>query len=185
MFGHEGVIDCPQFATLAQAKDWINQRIMFAIRNHSSIETTKWKPEGAYDETSVATTSAPQAPTPKPVTPPPPKPATPAPSKPVVAVIVPSKVTYLTCNSNSFTDKARYYNPPIEVTSGDYASWQASFQKYLQTNYKYGSGVSCNDQKTLADAQSYFKEITDTARLTTKDNLDRPWPVVITNWKYP
>lgn len=191
MFGHEGVIECPQFATLAKANDWINQRRMFAIRNHSSIETTKWKPEGAYDETNASAASSATAgasavapaPTPKPVTPPPPK--------PVVAAVVPSKPPaaakgiFVTCNSNSFQDRARYYNPPIQVTSGDYASWMASYEKFLQTTFKYSAGVMCNNQPTLAAAQSYFKEITDTARLTTKDNLDRPWPVVLTNWKYP
>jgi hypothetical protein len=43
----------------------------------------------------------------------------------------------------------------------------------------------CSKSQTLAEAQSYFNEITDTAPLTTKDSLDRPWPVVLTNWKYP
>jgi len=42
MFGHEGVIECPQFSTLDKAKEWLNQRRIFAIRNHSSIETTHW-----------------------------------------------------------------------------------------------------------------------------------------------
>jgi hypothetical protein len=194
MFGHEGVIECQQFATLAKANDWINQRRMAAIREHFSIQTTKWKPEGAIESdatnaspatSATAAASAlapPPAPTSKPVTPPPPKPvvAAAAPKPPAAA-----KGIFVVCNTNSFQDRARYYNSPIQVTSGDPAAWQASYQKFLQTNFKFGVGVMCSKLPTLAEAQSYFKEITDTARLTTKDNLDRPWPVVVTNWKYP
>ena len=194
MFGHEGVIECQQFATLGKANDWINQRRMFAIRNHSSIETTHWTYEGAVEGgaansssasagVSAPTTAAPQPPTPNPVTPPAPKPALAVTSlpKPLPA----AKGIFVVCNTNSFQDRARYYNSPIQVTSGDPAAWQASYQKFLQTNFKFGVGVMCSKLPTLAEAQSYFKEITDTARLTTKDNLDRPWPVVVTSWKYP
>jgi hypothetical protein len=197
MFGHQGVIECPQFSTPAKANEWINQRRMFAIRNHSSIETTHWKYEGSIEDgaanssvptsanagASAATTVAPQPPAPKPVTPPPPKPAVTNATQPKPPAA--AKGIFVTCNSNSFQDRARYYNSPVQVTGGDYAAWMASYQKFLQTNFKYGTGVMCNKSPTLAEAQSYFKEITDTARLTTKDNLDRPWPVVITNWKYP
>lgn len=43
MYGHEGVVECLQFTSLAKANDWINQRRVFAIRNHSVIQTTHWK----------------------------------------------------------------------------------------------------------------------------------------------
>jgi hypothetical protein len=120
MFGHQGVVECPHFATLAEANAWINARRMAAIREHFAIETTHWKVDGAYDETSVATTAAPQ----------PPNPVTPPPPKPVVAVAAPkppaaAKGIFVTCNSNSFTDRARYYNPPVSVTGGDYTAWMA------------------------------------------------------------
>lgn len=184
MYGHEGDIECLQFASLAKANDWINQRRMFAIRNHSVIETTHWKYAGAIEGgASTAPPSPPPAPKPKPVTPSSAKlvAASAAPAKPPAA----TKGIFVTCNSNSFSDRARYYNLPIEVASGDYAAWQASFQKYLQSNFKYGTGVACNKAVTLAGAQSYFKEIYETAKLTTTDNLGRPWPVVITHWNFP
>ena len=46
MFGHQGVIQCVHFGMPAEANAWINDRRMFAIRNHTSIETTHWKYEG-------------------------------------------------------------------------------------------------------------------------------------------
>ena len=141
-------------------------------------------PSAAAQSTAVAPPpTKPKPIAPIPVTTPSPAPKPSGASAPV-ATAAPQGV-FVTCNSNSFYDKARYYNPPIEVKGNDYAAWQASFQKYLQTNYKYGTGVMCSGAKTLAEAQSYFKEITDTARLTKTNNLGNLWPVVVTSWKYP
>ena len=151
----------------------------FASSGQPAAEPVQGEPVEAVNQPPAK--PKPIAPTTVTTPPPAPKPSVAsAPAKPAAPPGV-----FVTCNSNSFQDRARYYNPPVSVTSGDYAAWMASYQKFLQMNYKYGTGVSCSKLPTLAEAQSYFKEITDTARLTTKDNLDRPWPVVVTNWKYP
>lgn len=305
MFGHEGVIECPQFSSLAKANEWINERRMFAIRNHSSIETTKWKPEGAFDETSVATTSAPQTPPPpKPIVPiaapshvdepvgyqygfcwalagrpvdivspvfhgpritvyqggnssfayvtgekfgrareldcvyaptaaeaeakrrqliddaikswgpkgvylldwkpqaaPPPNPeprpaaqSTPPASNAVTAsaTLKPAspapaaarKGQFIVCNGEDLAAGKYFYNPPVEVTSGDYSAWMASYAKFLLTKYKYDRNVSCSKLPTLAEAQSYYK-VTSESRLGAKDLMGKPATFVTTSWKYP
>jgi hypothetical protein len=42
MFDHHGAVECPRFATLAEAKEWINGRRKAAISGHFSIQTTHW-----------------------------------------------------------------------------------------------------------------------------------------------
>jgi len=172
---------CEYFTTAAQAEARRRVIVDTITKNlgPQGVASIDWKPQAA------------PAPQPKPKPAAPSAPATPQAPKPVVAAAVPPKPPasvkgiFVVCNTNSYQDRARYYNSPIEVTSGDPAAWQASYQKFLQTNFKFGVGVMCSKLPTLAEAQSYFKEITDSARLTTKDMLDRPWPVVVTDWKYP
>jgi hypothetical protein len=118
---------------------------------------------------------------PKPAAPKPARPPTSKPNTPVASAA--AKGIFLVCRSDGNAGP-RYYNSPVEVTSGGYDTWQPSYQKFLKQNYRYDRGVGCSKLPTLADAQADFKTALDNARVSTKIN-GIPSPVIITNWKYP
>jgi hypothetical protein len=77
-----------------------------------------------------------------------------------------------------------FFNPPVEVASGNADAWSASYAKYLLTNYKYDRNAGCTKFSTLAEAQSYHKETSD-ARRGAYDLNGKPAPLIFTSWKYP
>jgi len=188
---------CDWRPTRAAAEAWLSQ-----FGTNISGGVTQRVPTGwAVDNTPTAATPSQTTTThvatataaPKPASPPvlAPKPSVPppvaapvAPKPSVPATSAEPKGIFVTCKAEDLGSGKRLYNPPVQVTGGDYAAWQASYSKFVMTNYKFDRGVGCNKLPTLAEAQSYYKEITDTARLTTQIN-GKPAPLIITHWKYP
>jgi len=130
--------------------------------------------EPAPPPKAVATT--PQVPQPATVA------TTPKPNPPAASAA--PKGVFVVCNGVDLIAGRLFFNPPLEVTSGDATAWSASYAKYLLTNYKYDRNIACTKLPTLAEAQSYYKETTD-ARRSTTDLNGKLVPLIVTNWTYP
>jgi hypothetical protein len=131
-------------------------------------------PGGPPIEEAVAKTPAPQAATPKPAV------AIATPPKPPAA----TKGVFVDCNGIDLGAGKLFFNPPVEVTSGDANAWSASYAQYLLKNYKYDRNIACTKLPTLAEAQRYYEETSD-ARRGSHDLMGNPAPLVVTSWKYP
>lgn len=170
---------CSYFPTAAEAQAKRRVLIDTITRNlgPQGVYEIDWKPQAA---------PAPQPKPAAPATPPAPKPvvasATPKPSPPAASAA--AKGVFVDCNGMDLGAGKYFFNPPVEVASGDANTWSASYAKYLLTNYKYDRNAGCTKFSTLAEAQSYYKETSD-ARRGAYDLNGNPAPLIITNWKYP
>lgn len=144
-----------------------------------AVSLIDWKPQAA---SASKPEPQPQTQSTPPVSNPVAAPATPTPSAPMP--VAATKGLFVVCNGIDLPAGKLFFNPPVEVTSGDANAWSASYAKYLLTNYKYDRNVACNKLPTLAEAQSYYKETSD-ARRGMQDLNGNPAPLVITSWKYP
>jgi hypothetical protein len=171
--------DCPIFATSAEAEAKRRELIDTITRNlgPQGVYELDWKPDAA------------PAPQPKPAAQA--APATPQAPKPLVASATPkppaaspAKGLFVVCNGMDLPAGKYFFNPPVEVTSGDANAWSASYAKYLLTKYKYDRNAGCTKFSTLAEAQSYHKETSD-ARRGAYDLNGKPAQFIITSWKYP
>jgi hypothetical protein len=180
---------CDWRPTRAAAEAWLSQFGAGINGGVTESVPTGWSPDNGPTATAPSQTTtthvATATPAPKPAAPPvmAPKPSV-APNPSAPATSVAPKGTFVVCNAVNLGSMQRLYNPPLQVESGDYPDWMASYKRFVQTNYKFDRGVRCSKFPTLTAAQSYYKEITDTAKLTTEFN-GKPAPLIITNWKYP
>lgn len=181
---HTGVREpgCMYFPTAAEAEAKRREIIDTITRNvgPQGVVEIDWKPQA-----EPAPQPKPAAPA-APATPQAPKPAaasaTPKPNPPASSAA--TQGLFVVCNGIDLLAGKLFFNPRVEVTSGNADAWSASYAKYLLTKYKYDRNIACTKLPTLAEAQSYYKETSD-ARRSTTDLNGKPVPLIITTWKYP
>jgi len=142
-----------------------------------SVVVIDWTPHGESPPKPAPPTST-APPDPKPAT----APATPT-QKPPSSTAAPNGL-FVVCNGIDLNGGKLFFNPPLEVTTGDADAWSASYATYLRTKYKYDRNIACTKLATLAEAQRYYQETSDARRQTTDLN-GKVVPLVITSWTYP
>lgn len=180
---HTGVREsgCSYFPTAAEAEAKRRELIDTITRNMgpAGVALIDWQPRAAP--------ASPPKPAPTAVSAPPvPHPAAvPSPPKPKPhAASAASKGQFVVCNGIDLIAAKFYFNPPVEVTSGDAGAWSASYAQYLHTKYRYDRNIACTKFATLAEAQSYHQETSD-QRKGAHDLNGNPAPEIMTDWKYP
>jgi hypothetical protein len=79
----------------------------------------------------------------------------------------------------------RFYNPPVDGRGATYAKWQASYKRYLASEYGFKvSNLGYGKYPTQEAAQKEYDEWVENARAQpTINGLASPM-IIITKWKY-